>query len=166
MQALYHLTRTLDLSRPVIGDDGWESRATDLIGIHDYDSNPERLRSRYDSDNVVPRLFRKERPGGRLLVLEGHTDLDHPIVLSEFGGIAHSSDGHTWGYSRCETTAALQVRYTDLLQAVHDSRIFAGFCCTQFADTYQEANGLLFANRTPKFSLAEMQRASRRNLER
>jgi hypothetical protein len=28
--------------------------------------------------------------------------------------------------------------------------VFAGFCYTQFADTYQEANGLLFSNREPK----------------
>ena len=55
----------------------------------------------------------------------------------------------------------LQSRYTDLLQAVHDSRIFAGFCYTQFADTYQEAKGLLHANRTPKFPLVDMQRATR-----
>ena len=161
VQSLYHLTRTLDPQRPVIGNDGWESSATDLVGIHDYDSNPERLRARYHSDDVVPRLFRKERPGGRLLVLEGHTNLDHPIVLSEFGGIAHSSEQRTWGYSRCDTAGALQSRYTDLLQAVHDSRIFAGFCYTQFADTYQEANGLLLADRTPKFPLADMQRATR-----
>jgi hypothetical protein len=26
----------------------------------------------------------------------------------------------------------------------------AGFCYTQFTDTYQEANGLLYADRTPK----------------
>jgi hypothetical protein len=166
VQALYHLTRTLDPQRPVLGNDGWESSATDLIGIHDYDSNPERLRARYHSDDVVPRLFRKERPGGRLLVLEGHTNLDHPIVLSEFGGIAHSSEQSTWGYSRCETAAGLQSRYTDLLQAVHDSRIFAGFCYTQFADTYQEANGLLFADRTPKFPLDSIRAATRGNPER
>ena len=29
----------------------------------------------------------------------------------------------------------------------------AGFCYTQFADTYQEANGLLFADRTPKIPI-------------
>ena len=47
VQALYHLTRTLDATRPVIGNDGWESSATDIIGIHDYDANVEHLRARY-----------------------------------------------------------------------------------------------------------------------
>ena len=35
VQALYHLTKTLDPTRPVVGNDGWESIATDIIGIHD-----------------------------------------------------------------------------------------------------------------------------------
>ena len=47
VEALYHLTKTLDATRPVIGNDGWESSATDIIGIHDYDANPEHLRQRY-----------------------------------------------------------------------------------------------------------------------
>jgi hypothetical protein len=32
----------------------------------------------------------------------------------------------------------------------------AGFCYTQFTDTYQEANGLLYADRTPKMPLHEV----------
>jgi hypothetical protein len=31
--------------------------------------------------------------------------------------------------------------------------LFAGFCYTQFSDTYQEANGLLYADRTPKIPI-------------
>src|SRR5205085_2025734 len=69
VQALYHLTKTFDATRPVIGNDGWESVATDIIGIHDYDSQPDRMARRYHADEVLPRLFRRERPGGRLLVL-------------------------------------------------------------------------------------------------
>ena len=44
VQALYHLTPRLDPSRPVVGNDGWESTATDILSIHDYESDPERLR--------------------------------------------------------------------------------------------------------------------------
>ncbi len=47
VEALYHLTKTLDATRPVIGNDGWESSATDIIGIHDYDANVDHLRQRY-----------------------------------------------------------------------------------------------------------------------
>ena len=38
--------------------------------------------------------------------------------------------------------------------------LLAGFCYTQFADTYQEANGLLYADRTPKFPLERIARAT------
>jgi len=38
--------------------------------------------------------------------------------------------------------------------------VLAGFCYTQFADTYQEANGLLFGDRKPKIPLEEIRRAT------
>ena len=100
VQALYHLTQTLDPTRPVIGNDGWESVATDIIGIHDYDDDPERIARRYRADEVLPRLFKRERPGGRLLVLEERQHADQPFMLTEFGGIAlRSARGRTWGYT-------------------------------------------------------------------
>ena len=42
-----------------------------------------------------------------------------------------------------------------------ESELLAGFCYTQFADTYQEANGLLYPDRTPKFPIEEIARAVR-----
>ena len=38
--------------------------------------------------------------------------------------------------------------------------MFSGFCYTQFADTFQEANGLLRADRTPKFPLERIRQAT------
>jgi beta-galactosidase/beta-glucuronidase len=154
VQALYHLTKTLDATRPVIGNDGWESVATDIIGIHDYDDQPDRIARRYHADEVLPRLFKRERPGGRLLVLEGHPHADLPLMLTEFGGIALArTQSGTWGYSVCKTPADFEGQYERLLAAVRTLGLLAGYCYTQFADTYQEANGLLYADRTPKFPL-------------
>jgi beta-galactosidase/beta-glucuronidase len=153
VRALYNLTKTLDPTRPVIGNDGWESVATDIVGIHDYDSDPERIARRYPTAEKIPRLFKRERPGGRLLVFDGEKHQDHPIVLSEFGGIACSKAPGNWGYSNVDTPEKFAERYRELLAAVHSIGIFCGFCYTQFADTYQEANGLLYADRTPKFPL-------------
>ncbi|GJG86979.1 beta-galactosidase [Gemmatimonadetes bacterium T265] len=162
VSALYHLTRTMDHSRPVVGNDGWESVATDIIGIHDYDADPERLRRRYRSDVELPQIFERERPGGRLLVLEGVNGAAKlPVVLSEFGGIALSHDeARTWGYSRSRSMEEFERRYTALLAVVNGIGLFAGFCYTQFADTYQEANGLVTMDRVPKFALAEIRRAT------
>ena len=161
VQALYHLTRTIDATRPVIGNDGWESVATDIIGIHDYDDRPDRMARRYHADEVLPRLFKRERPGGRLLVLEGQTHADQPLMLTEFGGIAFSPDKKgTWGYARAGTPEEFARRYKELLDVVRELQVFSGFCYTQFADTYQEANGLLFADRTPKMPLEEIAAAT------
>jgi beta-galactosidase/beta-glucuronidase len=161
VQALYHLTKTLDPTRPVIGNDGWESVATDIIGVHDYDDQPERIAKRYRADEVLPRLFKRERPGGRLLVLEGHPHPEAPLMLTEFGGIALAHDHrNTWGYSICETSQDFARQYELLLRAVRGLGLLAGFCYTQFADTYQEANGLLNADRTPKIPLRDIMRAT------
>jgi hypothetical protein len=161
IRSLFHLTKTLDPTRPVVGNDGWESVATDIIGIHDYDPDPTRIARRYHADEVLPRLFRRERPGGRLLVLESQPQAEHPLVLSEFGGIAYSDNPKTWGYSRCASPENLADRYRDLLQTVRSLDLLSGFCYTQFADTYQEANGLLYADRRPKFSIALISEATR-----
>ena len=161
VRALYHLTKTLDPTRPVIGNDGWESIATDIIGIHDYDGKPEQIKKRDHAEDVLPRLLKQERPGGRLLVLEEHASGTLPIVLTEFGGISESKEKGAWGYSRAQSEEDLASRYRMLLDAVNSLALFSGFCYTQFADTYQEANGLLRADRTPKFSLEEMSAATR-----
>ena len=89
---LYHLTKTLDPTRPVIGNDGWESVATDIIGIHDYEHDPDRIARRYGTEEGLPRLFKRERPGGRILLLDEEAHTGQPIMLTEFGGIAFSSE--------------------------------------------------------------------------
>ena len=57
VQSLYHLTKAIDPSRPVIGNDGWESVATDIIGIHDYDDQPKRLGARYGLEEFESTLL-------------------------------------------------------------------------------------------------------------
>lgn len=162
VQALYHLTRTLDPSRPVSGNDGWESAATDLIGIHDYDHDPARIAVRYDANQVLERFWAQVRPAGRTLTLDGHAYAGQPILLSEFGGIAFSEDLEaTWGYSRSRSAEEFAQQYTRLLESVRSLPLFAGFCYTQFTDTYQESNGLLYADRTPKFPLEQIALATR-----
>ncbi len=161
IRALYHLTKTIDPSRPVIGNDGWESVATDIIGIHDYDDDARRLARRYFTHDVLPKLLARERPGGRAIVLDRTAHAEVPIILSEFGGIALAKqmDGN-WGYSRAHTTQELAQKYRALLATVTSLELLAGFCYTQFADTYQETNGLLYADRTPKFPIEEIAAAT------
>ncbi|MGV7208742.1 glycoside hydrolase family 2 protein [Oxalobacteraceae bacterium A2-2] len=163
VEALYHMTRVLDATRPVIGNDGWEASATDILGIHDYDGDPQRLAARYVQHDAQT-LFDRRRPGGRILTLDGFPHRGQPIVLTEFGGIAYdpkASAQHTWGYSRSSTADGYHQLYRALLKAVNDTAMFAGFCYTQFADTFQETNGLLNADRSPKIPLEQISAATR-----
>ena len=78
------------------------------------------------------------------------------MVLTEFGGIAYAPPedrDDSWGYSEVETPEDLAEAYAKLLETVRHIPLLSGFCYTQFADTYQERNGLLYADRTPKFSI-------------
>jgi beta-galactosidase/beta-glucuronidase len=158
VEALYHLTRTLDSTRPVIGNDGWEAAATDIIGIHDYDPNPEKIRARYN--DKTQELFDRRRPGGRILTLDGYPHRGQPIMLTEFGGIAcvrpQQATGGTWGYSTAGEAQEFADKYRKLLAVINTTVMFSGFCYTQFTDTFQEANGLLYADRTPKFPIEQI----------
>ena len=46
--------------------------------------------------------------------------------------------------------------FEELLQTIIHTALFSGFCYTQVADTFQEANGLLHADRTPKIPIEEI----------
>jgi len=165
VEALYHLTRTLDQTRPVIGNDGWESSATDIIGIHDYDANTEHIRQRYGAEIKPETLFDRRRPGGRILTLDGYPHRGQPIMLTEFGGIAFQKHPDprvktTWGYTRAMDEEEFARLYESLLETVIHTALFSGFCYTQFADTFQEANGLLHADRSPKIPLERIRAAT------
>ena len=149
VSALYHLTKAIDPTRPVIGNDGWEVSQTDIVGIHDYSDDAALLERRYSDLEAVRRTVDRQRPGGRPLRLEGFALKDHPVVLSEFGGISIAGQGG-WGYSSASDEATLLTRFEALMGAIHRSSGLAGFCYTQLCDTFQEKNGLLREDRSPK----------------
>ncbi len=161
VRAMYHMTKALDPDRPVIGNDGWEVIAGDFLGVHDYEKDPERLRDRLTQPDE--QLLSHERFYGHLILLDGDGRRERPLLLTEFGGIAFTApteNGATWGYDRVHSSQDFLRRYQKLLGAVHQSGL-AGFCYTQLADTYQEANGLLTPEREPKAPLAELAAATR-----
>ncbi len=166
VRALYHLTKTLDPTRPVIGNDGWETAATDILAVHDYDNEPARFTERYGPGVTVADLLAGWLPAGRRVAVDGFAHTAQPLMLTEFGGIALAPgvDG-AWGYATARDAHDLHAKYAALLAAVHRSRLFRGFCYTQFTDTFQEANGLLYADRTPKVPLALLAAATQGRFE-
>jgi beta-galactosidase/beta-glucuronidase len=159
VRALYHLTKTLDPSRPVVGNDGWEHLATDIITIHDYASNPRVLQERYATPESVELVIQRQEPGGRSIRLPELAAGDQPVVLSEFGGVALKREG--WGYSRAATADDLARTYEEMIAALHQCRGIAGYCYTQLVDTFQEQNGLATMDRIPKVDPARIAQATR-----
>jgi beta-galactosidase/beta-glucuronidase len=143
--SLYHLTRSLDNSRLVVSNDGWEHARTDLCTIHDYGS-PEALSRRY----AKPESSVASRPANRPIYAPGHGYRGEPILISEFGGIAFSSDEGGWGYSTVADAEELLDRYEALITALLRNETVQGFCYTQLTDVEQEVNGLLTYDRKPK----------------
>jgi hypothetical protein len=96
-----------------------------------------------------------------MLTVEGHPFAGQPVMLSEFGGTTFSGREGDWGYGQLGSAEEFAQHYRAVLEAVRSSELLAGFCYTQFADTFQEANGLLYMDRTPKFPIEEIASATR-----
>lgn len=148
--ALYYLTKSLDDTRPVISNDGWEHVKSDIYTIHDYESKEEVLQNRY----ATPESSVGCDPQGRKIILPGFAYDGEPVQLSEFGGISYiqdESDG--WGYSAAKDDQDYLERLTAVMRPVLGAGGLQGYCYTQLTDVEQEKNGLLRFNREPKLPL-------------
>jgi beta-galactosidase/beta-glucuronidase len=154
--ALASLTRALDLTRPVVSNEGWEHVDSDILGVHDYTVDAERLRARYAGRQAaLDAVLSPHGPQGRRLILSAaqaqkFLDGDAPLMITEFGGISRSSADDAWGYATAGSDSEYATLLRDLFDAVRASTQVTGFCYTQFRDTAQETNGLLFADGTAK----------------
>lgn len=155
-KALVHLTKTVDPSRPVVSNDGWEHAESGILSIHDYDHDAERVRERYATRaGILEAAFTY---AGRRLIVDASQRTDAPLMVTEFGGVSYTENGpeDAWGYSTATSSADLVERVRALVGAIRSSSAVAGYCYTQLADTGQETNGLLFEDRRPKAPLEEL----------
>ena len=74
----------------------------------------------------------------------------------EFGRNSASAQGGSWGYGQVEFTEEDARPPSGLFDALRSSTDVVGFCYTQFMDTGQETNGLLYADGTPKLPIDEI----------
>jgi len=170
IDALAAATHALDGTRPVSANDGWETAGGDIVGVHDYDQDPAALTSRWGDAGAVDAVLTGRRPDGRTADLDQAPAGGRAVVLSEFGGIAMATDTDgrplgfgeaNWGYDNATSTEDLLRRYREQWAAVHASTALSGACWTQLTDTFQEVNGLLRADRTPKADLRAIADATR-----
>ena len=164
VRALYHLTKSYDPTRLVIGNDGWEQPVTDVLTVHDYTASAAVLTERYGDHAALAHTLSHTEPYYRMVVLPGATVADAPVMISEFGGISldvadadETEAGAAWGgYGAVADPARLLAGYRELVGALLDSPAVVGFCWTQLTDTQQERNGLVTASRRPKVPAEEI----------
>ena len=151
-EALVAITKSMDTTRLVLDNDGWEHTNGDLLTIHDYSPSGEMLRAHLGSMDAILAL----RPAQRALFVGRHAYAGQPILLSEFGGVKFvpgTEAQHSWGYCEADSCAAFAGKLRELFDAVRACPLVDGYCYTQLTDVETEQNGLLTYDRTPKLPL-------------
>jgi len=160
--ALYHLIHSLDKTRLVVSNDGWEMTKTDICAIHNYNHGHKEEVEKYNefrhSLSTTDHLLHS-KPAGRGIYAQGFHHCGEPILLTEFGGIGFKvGDESGWGYTSVSNEEEYIADYERVMKAVYESQSLHGFCYTQLTDVEQEINGLLTYDRKPKCDLKEIRR--------
>ena len=150
-KALYYLTKTLDPTRLVVSNDGWEHTCSDIVSLHDYAEDYTTLRKHLEKINSI--LQNRDTLNGEKFAFScNHRYEGQPIILSEFGGIAFGT-AKGWGYGKTEDNdLGYLARLKGLFAAIYESDILCGFCFTQLTDVIQEVNGHMTMERQDKKS--------------
>ena len=151
-EAMVAITKSVDTTRLVVDNDGWEHTNGDLLTIHDYSPSGEMLRAHLGSMDAILAL----RPAQRALFVGGYTYAGQPVLLSEFGGVKFvpgTEAQRSWGYCEADSCATFAEKLRELFYAVRACPLVDGYCYTQLTDVETEQNGLLTYDRTPKLPL-------------
>ncbi len=144
------LTRSVDPTRPIISNDGWEHLNSDIMTFHSYEHSEETLKDDWNRarNNEQCGILNKKF---NLIDRDMHS---LPWVLSEFGAISflrQKEGAEHWGYGdAAHNPEELLRRFEKLVREASSLDGISGWCYTQFSDIEQEKNGLLFEDRTPK----------------
>ena len=161
VDAIYHLTKTLDQTRPVVANDGWEYSSGDLWTLHLYDSASKDLNHRLNAIQGNPQTTVSDDANSRVATLPGADPSGLPILLTECGGVGftpeqqqaeHFSYG-TWPVNEQELLARIE----DLGRGLSSMDALQGFVWTQLTDVQQEINGLLYFDRQPKLPIDQLE---------
>lgn len=151
-KSLYFLTKTYDPYRLCIDNDGWEhTDVTDIVTLHNYDQCPTSLKAFYeDTNDIILDNSRVDFKQDRSTFVSGAKYHGQPIMVDEFIGTSfNGKDG--WGYGNGVDDVKQYIeRIKGLISAIKANKDIAGFCITQFNDTYQETNGLFLEDFEPK----------------
>ena len=149
LSAVYLATKSADPTRPCIDTSGnfHVEGYTDIYDVHDYNQNPEEVRSHYEDLSVGKYTEENSSVGGRQKY-----DNILPFFVSEYGGIRWAEDKSGWGYGKGpENEKEFLDRLRGLTDALIDNPCIFALCYTQLTDVEQEQNGLYTYDRKPKF---------------
>ncbi len=152
LKALYALTKSLDSTRLVIDNEGWEhTDMTDLMAIHDYTQTGEGLYARYQ---------KLGQPGAeipanlRAAILPGYKYNGSPVYLSEFGPFAYEPPGYPVPKHAIPELKGSAEEVLEQLRGLYGALVkipaIRGICFTELTDVEHELGGLMTADRKPK----------------
>lgn len=161
---VYYKTKAIDPTRPVVTNDGWEHTVSDILTIHNYEQDGEKLHSYYDTlEKCCSDKWGNHHTGA---FAKGYSYNGQPIIISEFGGTAFAGDtgGENWGYGvAVNNLEEFYLRFESLIDAIDTLPFSCGYCYTQVTDVQQEVNGLLDFDHKSKFDKARMKKILEKN---
>ncbi len=157
----YDICHALDPSRPVNDASGYAHVRTDLWTVHTYNQNIDALREQL-------------KPSPETGVWRNFPDHEvayagQPYIVDEFGGIKWipSEDlvfaEDSWGYGEGpRTLEEFYTRLEGMIDVLLSYDHICGYCYTQLTDVEQEQNGIYLYDRSPKFDMARIAAAFRK----
>lgn len=145
---MYKLTKEYDPFRFVQTNDGWDHTISDIISLHHYEQDGEKLHHYFERKEKT--YTGKMENHDRYAMCEGWEYNGQPIMITEFGGAAYEKDlvGTAWGYGpKVRTDDEFIARFESLIKGLNDLDFSSGYCYTQVSDVQQEVNGMLSEDR-------------------
>ncbi|KAE8390221.1 glycoside hydrolase superfamily [Aspergillus alliaceus] len=170
IRAVYYLTKTLDPTRPINDNCGWEHVLTDLTTYHDYSDHPALAATCSDfTRGILGQKSNRDMFVGPIhsatsqpLDSGTHHTPGAPVICSEFGGVniiptkGTAAGERDWGYTTASDPEDLLSRLEKLVMAVVKGGYSCGLVYTQLCDIEQEVNGLYSYDRKEKVPAARV----------
>jgi beta-galactosidase/beta-glucuronidase len=163
--AMVHATKSIDQTRIVISNDGWEHTHSDVITLHNYRETYDEL---YQSYNDITKVLNRKAEYKflpKFPLANGYEYKQQPIIISEFAGIAFEKDTDSgWGYGKnVQNESEFLNKLESQVNALLDIPQLSGYCITQLTDVQQEVNGLYTEDRKLKVDLSKLKKIIEKN---
>ncbi|KAF2682101.1 glycoside hydrolase family 2 protein [Lentithecium fluviatile CBS 122367] len=163
VRSLYYMTKTLDPTRPINDNCGWEHVLTDLSTFHDYTDGDVLTKTCTSLESIFSQKSKRDiflSPTGT----DPGSSHNHsaPILCTEFGGVniarSAASGEKDWGYTTASDPKDLLKRIEKMMTGVVEGGLICGFVYTQLTDIEQEVNGLYTPDRKEKLDAGEVRK--------